>query len=174
MFERLAGPSQRGLEDHLPHVAVHMMDPGDPGTACPDGGEERNPVPDLDETVAPTVPADDLAQDSIGDHAEAPAAAHDAVPIASGTLRVSLRVRGPHGDLEARIGPELQDPVGVEFGSPRLDVDEIAPCQHVDPAEVGLGGQGGDVGDAGARGRHAGVSRAVRGWDARGRTNPGR
>ena len=58
------------------------------------------------------------------------------VPVAPGLVRVPLRVRGAHHDLDAGLGPELGDRRRVDLGAAGFDVVEVAPGQHVDALEA--------------------------------------
>ena len=77
--------------------------------ARPQRREERHAVPDLDETVAPAVPAHHLAERGPGEHEVAAGLADHAVAVAPRHLRVPRGVRRAHGDLDARFGPERGD-----------------------------------------------------------------
>src|SRR4051794_7944356 len=125
-------------------------DPRPPG---PQRREEGHAVPDLDQRVAGTMPADELGADGAREHEVAAGAPDDAVAVARHMARLTLRERRAQRDVEARLRPEPRDGRGVHLGAAGFDVFEVAPRQHVDPADPGSCGQVTDLGDVAGVGR---------------------
>jgi hypothetical protein len=50
---------------------------------------------------------------------------------------MALGIGGPHGDLDAGLGPEAGDLGGMDLGSAGFDVVEVTPSEDVDPPKTG-------------------------------------
>ena len=105
VLEELARLGQARVEHHLPHVAVHVVHPGDARAGGPQRREERHAVPDLDQPVTRAVATEQLAHDRGREHHEPAVLAHDVVAVAVALVGVALGVGGAHRDLEARPRP---------------------------------------------------------------------
>src|SRR5439155_25013761 len=90
------------------------------------------------------------------EHEVAPRLAHDAVAVTRTRGGVAVGRRRAHGHLDASLGPLARDAGGVELGAPRLGVVEVAPREHVHPAQADVGG---DLGQRGERGGRSGLGR---------------
>ena len=83
-----------------------------------------------------------LTEDSVGEDTESSTASYHSVAVPAGPLGMSLRVRRPHGDVETSLSPELENPIGVQFGASGFDVDQIAPGEDMNTAKARLRGEG--------------------------------
>ena len=133
--------SQPWWERHPPHAAVDVVEPGDPRAARPHGGEERHPVPDLDERVARAVPPHHLAERRAREDHVPPRLAYHPVAVPPRDGRVSRRVRRSHRDLDARLSPQRGDGRGVYLRAAGLGIVEVAPREHAHAPESGAGGE---------------------------------
>ena len=140
---RLDEVAERGearRQRHPPHLRVHVVQPGDVRRACPHRGEERHPVPDLDQAVAPAVPAHHLAEGRAGEHEVPTGLADHAVPVAPAHDRSVRRIGGTHRHLDAGFGPQRGDVRGVDLGSAGFGVVEVTPREDAHALETRLTG----------------------------------
>jgi hypothetical protein len=68
-----------------------------------------------------------------------PVAADDPVAVADGGRRAADGERRAEGDVDAGLGPEAGDGVGVDLGAPGLVVVQVAPGEEVDAAQARSG-----------------------------------
>jgi hypothetical protein len=99
---------------------------------APQRGHERHAVPDLDQSVAVAVAAGQLCCDGAREDHVAPGLADDGIAAAPHVRRMPGGERRAVHDLDAGLGPQRGDVVGVDLGPAGLDIVEIAPRQHVD------------------------------------------
>ena len=86
-----------------------------PWAAGPDGGQERDPVPDLDQRVPRAVAAEHLGHHGSWKHHVAPGEADHLVAVANASRGRALCVGGPHDHLESRRRPTRCDRAGVDL-----------------------------------------------------------
>ena len=106
LLEEPPRPAERAGQGHVPHGAVHVVQPDAVGAAAPDRRQEGHAVPDLHEGVAVAVATGHLGHDRTGEHHVAPGLADDGVPAAPHVLGVAGRVRRAVHHLDAGLGPE--------------------------------------------------------------------
>ena len=145
-LKQLAGSGQFRREHHRPHVLMHMVQPCCAMSAGPQWGKKGDTVPDLDQGVTAAVTTEQFSSNSPRKDQIPAGVANDLVAISNGPRWRARSVRGAHDHLNAGGRPARGDGTGMQFRAAGLDVFKIAPGQHVDPADPGVGGKVPDFG----------------------------
>ena len=123
-----------------------MVQPCCAVSAGPPGGKKGDTVPDLNQGVTAAMTPKQFGGNSPRKDQVPAGVAKDLVAFSNGPGWRSRSVGRAHDHLNAGSRPAGGDGPGMQCRAAGLDVIEIAPCQHVNPTDPGIGGKVPDFG----------------------------